>query len=75
MSLLIKSESAPGFYFGVRTQTEVKIWCAKGMCMLKVASSEKKQGLKVLIIADVSVATDCKETSYKYSHIFTDSSA
>ena len=27
MSLLIKPESAPGFVFGVRAQTEMRIWC------------------------------------------------
>ena len=34
--LLIKPESALGFVFGVRAQTERKIWCVAGMCMLKV---------------------------------------
>ena len=38
MSLLIKPESALGFVFGVRAQTEMKIWCIIGMCMLKVSS-------------------------------------
>ena len=41
-SLLIKPESALGFSFRVRAQTEMKIWCAKGMCMLEVVSSIKK---------------------------------
>ena len=40
MSLLAKPESALGFVFGVRAQTEMKIWCVTGMCMLKVVSSE-----------------------------------
>ena len=38
MSLLIKPESALGFVFGVRAQTEMKIWYITGMCMLKVSS-------------------------------------
>ena len=44
MSLLIKPESALGFVFGVRAQTEMKIWCTTGMCMLKVVSSEANLG-------------------------------
>ena len=42
MSLLIKSESALGFSFGVRAQAEREIWCVKCVCtcMLKVASYE-----------------------------------
>ena len=46
MSLLIKPESALGFVFGVRAQTEMKIWCTTGMCMLKVVSSETNLGVK-----------------------------
>ena len=42
-SLLIKAESAPGWSFGVRAQTEVKIWCVKDVHLLKLVSSEKKQ--------------------------------
>ena len=41
ISLRIKSESALGFSFGVRTQTEIKLWGAKGMCMLKLVSRGK----------------------------------
>ena len=33
-SLLIKPESAVGFVFGVRAQTEMKIWCVIGMCIV-----------------------------------------
>ena len=40
-SLLIKAESALGFSFGVRAETEMKIWCVKVMHLLKVGSSEK----------------------------------
>ena len=40
MSLPIKLESALGLVFGVRAQTEMKIWCITGMSMLKVVSSE-----------------------------------
>ena len=39
-NLLIKPESALGFIFRGRIQTEMKIWCVIGMCMLKVVSSE-----------------------------------
>ena len=35
-SLLIKPESALGFIFGVRVQTEMKIWSVLGMRVLKV---------------------------------------
>ena len=35
-SLLIIAASALGFSFGVRAQTEMKIWCVVGMHMLKV---------------------------------------
>ena len=45
MSLLIQPESALGFVFGVRAQTEMKIRCTTGMCMLKV-SSETNLGAK-----------------------------
>ena len=45
-SLLIKPESALGFIFGVRAQTEMKTWCVTGMCMLKVVSSETNLGVK-----------------------------
>ena len=41
-SLLIDTENALGFSFGVRAQTEMKIWCVKGMYKLKVVSREKK---------------------------------
>ena len=40
MSLLIKPESALGFVFGARAQTEMKIWCVTGMCMLKVKQTK-----------------------------------
>ena len=50
MSLLIKSESAIGFSFGVRAQTKMKIWCIIGMCMLKVVSSETNLGFKGIYI-------------------------
>ena len=30
-----------GFSFEVRAQTEMKKWCIKGMCMLKVVSNEE----------------------------------
>ena len=45
-TLLIKPESALGLIFGVRAQTEVKIRCITGMCMLKVVSSETHLGVK-----------------------------
>ena len=41
-SLLIKSESALGFSFGVRAQTEMKIWCIKGTRILKKSQVKKK---------------------------------
>ena len=41
-SLLIGAENALGFSFGVRAQTEMKIWCVKGLYKLKVVSQEKK---------------------------------
>ena len=41
-SLLIEAESALRFVFGVRAQTEMKTWYAKGMHLLKVVSGEKK---------------------------------
>ena len=40
-SRLIEAESALGFSFGVRAQTELKIWCVKGMHLLKAVPSEK----------------------------------
>ena len=40
-SLLIKAGSALGFSFGVRAQTEMKMWHTKGMYKLKVVSSKK----------------------------------
>jgi len=42
VTLLIKIGSGHGFSFGVRTWTEIEIWCVKGMYVLKV--SEKKLG-------------------------------
>ena len=36
--VLIKPESALGFIFGVKDQTEMKIWCITSMCMLKVVT-------------------------------------
>ena len=39
-------QSLPGFSFEARGQAEMKIWCIKGMYMLKVVSSEKNQVLK-----------------------------
>ena len=45
MSLLIKPETALGFVFGVRVQTEMKIWCITSMCVLKVVSSETNLGV------------------------------
>ena len=50
-SLLVEAESALGFSFGVRTQTEMKIWCVKGMHLLKVVSSEKQLGFKGLLLS------------------------
>ena len=41
-SLHIKAGRALGFSFGVKAQTEMKIWCVTGMCMLKIVQSEKK---------------------------------
>ena len=49
-SLLINPESALGFVFGVRAQTEMKIWCVTGMCMLKIVSSKTNLGVKGIII-------------------------
>ena len=45
-SLLILLESALGFSFRVSVQTEMKIWCVKGMYMLKGVLSEKNSGVK-----------------------------
>ena len=42
-SLHILAESALGFSFGVRAQTEMKIWCIKAG-VLKVVSSEGVKG-------------------------------
>ena len=42
----VQPESALGFSFGVRAQTESKIWCVTGMYMGKVVSSEKNLGVK-----------------------------
>ena len=42
-SLLIVAESALRFSFGVTPLAEMKIWCIKGIYMLKVVSSEKKR--------------------------------
>ena len=44
MNLLIKAGSALGFSFGVKAQTEMKIWYVTGMYMLKIVQSEKKVG-------------------------------
>ena len=41
MRLLIKATSGHGFSFGVRAWTEMEIRSIKGICMLKVVSSEK----------------------------------
>ena len=42
----VKPESVLAFVFGVRAQTEMKIWCITGMCMLKVCSlSETNVGV------------------------------
>ena len=43
-SLLIKAGSGVGFSFGVRAQTEMEIWCVKGMYRLKVVSNENNLG-------------------------------
>ena len=45
-SLLIVTESALGFSFGAIVQTDMKLWCIKGMYMLKVVSSENHLGVK-----------------------------
>ena len=42
-SVLIKAGSEHRFSFGVRAWTEMEIWYAKGMYMLKVVSSGKKR--------------------------------
>ena len=44
-SLLINPETATGFVFGVSAQTEMKMWCVTGMCMLIVVSSETNSGV------------------------------
>ena len=46
MSLLAKAGSGLGFSFGVRAWTEMEIRCVKGMCRLKLVSSEKKLGFE-----------------------------
>ena len=33
---------------GVRAQTRMEIWCATGMCVLKIASSETNLDVKVI---------------------------
>ena len=43
-SLLIEAESAIGFSFGVRAQTEMKIWCVKGMYMLNKLKNFDNKG-------------------------------
>ena len=45
-SLLIKSESALWFVFGVGAQTKRKIWYVIGMCVLTVVSNETNLGVK-----------------------------
>ena len=42
-SVLIKAGSEHRFSFGVRAWTQMEIWYAKGMYMLKVVSSGKKR--------------------------------
>ena len=46
MSSLINAGSRLWFGFGVRAWTEMKIWCVKGMFMLRVVSSKKNLGFK-----------------------------
>ena len=41
-SLLAKAGSGLGFSFGVRSWTEMEIWCVKGMYRLKLVSGKKK---------------------------------
>ena len=43
MSLLAKAGSGLGFSFGVRSWTEMEIWCVKGMYRLKLVSGKKKK--------------------------------
>ena len=45
-SQLVKPESALEFIFGVKVQTEMKIWCVTGRCMLEVVSSETNSGVE-----------------------------
>ena len=45
MCLHILAESARRCSFGVRAQTETKIWCVKCVHLLKVVSSEGFKGL------------------------------
>ena len=42
-SVVIRAGSEHRFSFGVRAWTEMEIWYAKGMYMLKVVSSGKKR--------------------------------
>ena len=44
-SVLIKAQSALGFSFTARAQTDMKIECVKGMHLLKVVSSLGFRGL------------------------------
>ena len=45
MSVLAKAGSTVGFSFGVRASTEMEIRCVKGMCRLKLISSENNAEL------------------------------
>ena len=51
-SLLVKAESGLGFSFGVRTWTEMEIWCVKGMYRLKLVSTEKNLGFRGCYFAE-----------------------
>ena len=46
MSLLNLAENAPKCNFGVRAQTDMKIWCVEGVHLLKVVSSENLLEIK-----------------------------
>ena len=48
MSLLARTGSGLRFSFGVRAWTEMEIKCVKGMCRLKLVSSENNSGFKGL---------------------------
>ena len=50
-SQFILPESALGFSFAVRTQTEMKILCDACACMLTVVSSKKNNGINGIIIS------------------------